>query len=78
MRSSGTHPDLEQVRRRHDDMLAGLIAVSPSHAANLIGVSRQTIYNLIERGDLRRSKVGRATRIPVADLVALIERGIAS
>ena len=66
MRSSGTHPDLER-----------LIAVSPAQAADLIGVSRGTIYNLIERGDLRRSKVGRATRIPVADLVALIERGIA-
>jgi excisionase family DNA binding protein len=55
-----------------------MIAVSPSQAADLIGVSRGTIYNLIERGDLRRSKVGRATRIPVADLVALIERGIES
>jgi len=70
--------DLDAVRRRHDDMLAGLIAVSPAHAADMVGVSRGTIYNLIERGELRRSKVGRATRIPVADLVALIERGIAS
>jgi len=58
--------------------LSSLIAVSPADAADLIGVSRGTIYNLIERGELRRSKVGRATRIPVADLVALIERGIAS
>ena len=73
-----TPTDLDAVRRRHDDMLAGLIAVSPSHAADMVGVSRGTIYNLIERGELRRSKVGRATRIPVADLVALIERGIAS
>ena len=66
---------------RHSDTsssLSTLIAVAPAQAAELIGVSRGTIYNLIERGDLRRSKVGRATRIPVADLVALIERGIAS
>jgi len=78
MPSTTIPPDLERVRQRHDDMLAGLIAVSPTKAADAIGVSRQMIYKLIERGELRRSKVGRATRIPVADLVALIERGIAS
>lgn len=66
MRSSGTHPDLER-----------LIAVSPAQAADLLGLSRGMIYNLIDRGELRRSKIGRATRIPVSDLVALLERGIA-
>ena len=54
------------------------IAVSPAKAAEMLGVSRGTIYNLIQRGELRRSKIGRSTRILVADLVALIERGIAS
>lgn len=67
MRPTKVPPDLD-----------GLIAVSPTKAADTIGVSRATIYNLIERGELRRSKIGRSTRIPVADLVALIERGIAS
>ncbi len=56
--------------------LAGLLAVSPSRAAEMTGLSRATIYNLIERGVLRRSKIGRSTRIPVTDLVALIEDGI--
>jgi excisionase family DNA binding protein len=60
-----------------DRQLDELIAVSPVKAAELVGLSRATIYNLIERGELRRSKIGKATRIPVADLVALIERGIA-
>jgi len=63
--------------RSRDGQLDELIAVSPSRAAEIVGLSRATIYNLIERGELRRSKIGRATRIPVADLVALIERGIA-
>jgi excisionase family DNA binding protein len=56
---------------------SGLIAVDPKRAAEMTGLSRAMIYNLIERGVLRRSKIGRATRIPVADLVALIEDGIA-
>lgn len=55
----------------------GLIAVSPARAAELVGLSRAMIYKLLDRGDLRRSKIGNATRIPVADLVALVERGIA-
>jgi excisionase family DNA binding protein len=63
--------------RKADAQLDELIAVSPVRAAELVGLSRATIYNLIERGELRRSKIGKATRIPVADLVALIERGIA-
>ena len=53
------------------------IAVPPREAARLTGLSYGTIYNLINRGALRRSKVGRSTLIPVADLVALIENGIA-
>jgi excisionase family DNA binding protein len=64
-------------RTTTDRQLDELIAVSPVKAAELVGLSRATIYNLIERGELRRSKIGKATRIPVADLVALIERGIA-
>lgn len=53
------------------------LAVSPAEAAQMTGLSRATIYNLIERGELRRSKIGRSTRIPVADLLTLIQNGIA-
>jgi excisionase family DNA binding protein len=30
---------------------------------NILGVSRATVYNLIERGDLKRVKIGKAARI---------------
>ena len=40
-----------------------------------IGVTRQTVYNLIARGQLRRFHVGRSARVPVADVLALIGGG---
>jgi len=58
-------------------MLAALDrpAVSPAEAADLLGVTRATIYNLIDRGELRRFKVGRCTRIPTGDILALVGGG---
>lgn len=54
------------------------LVVSVTQAADLLGISRAKIYLLLEAGDLRRVKIGRSTRIPVTDIEALIERGIAS
>ena len=48
------------------------IAYSPSEAAEILGCSRQTAHALINRGQLRRYKVGRLTRIPAADVHALV------
>lgn len=41
-------------------------------AAEYLKVTRQTVHTLINRGDLRRFKVGRCTRIPAADVYALV------
>ncbi len=43
-------------------------------AASRLGLSRSTLYELIAAGELRVIKVGRAVRIPAADLVAWVER----
>lgn len=48
------------------------MAMSPAEAADALGVTRVTIYRLIERGQLRRFKVGRLSRIPIADVLALV------
>jgi excisionase family DNA binding protein len=48
------------------------IAYSPAEAAEALGVTRQHVYHLIERGELRRFHVGRCARIPVADVLALV------
>lgn len=47
-------------------------AISPGEAADLLGVSRQTIYNLVERGELTRYKVGRCTRLQRREVLALV------
>ena len=48
------------------------LAVSIADAARLLNVSRPTIYILIERGQLRRARIGKAVRIPLADIHALL------
>jgi excisionase family DNA binding protein len=43
-------------------------------AADLLGVSRSTIYKLIARGELKGVKVGKARRFSRQELEALVER----
>lgn len=50
-------------------------ALTPSEAAEVLKVTRQTVYALIDRGELRRFKVGRSTRIPTRDVLGLIGGG---
>ena len=50
-----------------------LIVNLPRTQELLGGVSRQTIYRLVEDGKLRRVKLGRSVRFRVEDILALIE-----
>ncbi len=43
-------------------------------AGRYLACSRSTIYELIERGELRGVKIGRARRFPLTELQALVER----
>lgn len=49
-----------------------VIAVRINQAAAMLGVSRRTIYNLIEQGELRVAKIGSASLIPIEDLQRLV------
>jgi excisionase family DNA binding protein len=49
-------------------------ALSPLHLAIRWGCSRQHIYNLIKRGDLKAWKTGRHDRITLTE-IERIERG---
>ncbi len=54
------------------------LAVNPAQAAQLIGVTRSTIYLLIASGELPSFTVGRARRIRISDIDEWITRRIAA
>lgn len=43
-----------------------------TEAARRLALSRSTVYNLMERGDLAYVKIGRARRIPLEELERLV------
>ena len=49
---------------------ASLLTVG--HVAESLGVGRETIYRLTQRGELRSTRVGSAVRILPGDLVAYL------
>lgn len=52
---------------------AGFVTVP--ELAKKLGVSRMTIYRMIERGDIPSIRVGRSIRIPYQDAEALLRHG---
>ena len=52
----------------------GPLMVRIPEAAERLGLSRSTVYELIAAGELRVVRYGRAVRVPVAELSAWIER----
>jgi excisionase family DNA binding protein len=59
--------------RTTPDLSAPVLAVPPAEAARLLGLSRPMIYKLICSGQLRTVTIGRARRVPVAELERLID-----
>lgn len=51
-----------------------LVAVRPARAAELLDVSRATIYNLMAQGELPSFRVGQSRRILLATIEAYIAR----
>jgi excisionase family DNA binding protein len=49
--------------------------LSPKVVAERLGVSRRTVFAMLARNDLRRVRIGGATRIREADLARLIADG---
>lgn len=50
------------------------LLVDAEGAAHYLSCSRSTVYALIDKGELRGVKIGRARRFPVTELQALVER----
>lgn len=51
------------------------LVLKPEEAAHLLRVSRSQIYTLAKKGEIPSIKVGKAVRIPLAELVAWVNGG---
>ncbi|WP_322756370.1 helix-turn-helix domain-containing protein [Frankia sp. Cas3] len=50
------------------------LLLTPTEAAELLGVSRTTVYELLNAGQIESVRIGRARRIPRVVLVAYVDR----
>lgn len=50
------------------------LLLTPTEAAELLGVGRTTIYELMNSGDIESVRIGRARRIPSAALLDFVAR----
>ena len=57
----------------HDLLPQDAKVVSVTTYSKIFDVSRQTVYNLIEKGKIRHIKIGDAIRIPVAEVTQKLE-----
>lgn len=76
-----THEKNNPVRNKTDN--AGSTAprtrlVSIEVAAQLLSIGRTTVYDLVNRGELRSTKIGRRTLVSVEDIDAFVDRILAS
>jgi excisionase family DNA binding protein len=53
------------------------LLVTPQEAAERLGLSRSTIYELIGEGRIHAVRIGRARRIPVGALADYVDRLVA-
>lgn len=48
--------------------------ISVPQLAKLLGIGRNTAYDLVNRGDIRSLKIGKAIRIPKSAAIEFIEK----
>jgi excisionase family DNA binding protein len=58
----------------HSLVADGLVSVA--EACKFLGLSRATLYVLMDKGDLQYCKIGGARRVPRKALIALAERNL--
>jgi excisionase family DNA binding protein len=60
----------------HDPRFFGLVkaAYSVSETLNLLSIGRTTFYELVDRGDLKITKLGRKSLVYAIDLAALLSK----
>ena len=58
-------------------MIIQRLAYSPEQAGQMLDVSREEVYQLMRRGQIRGYKHGKLTKIPHASLQAYVDRMMA-
>lgn len=53
------------------------VSYNINDAAAALGLSRRSIYNLIDQGRIRKVKIGRRSLIPASDIAALMPEAAA-
>ena len=72
--SSKPKPDVNETPA--DMVEDGLMTVM--EAASFLGLSRSTIYNMMDSGELQSAKLGRSRRIPRRCVIELAARSLRS
>ena len=49
------------------------LALTVTEVADTLGISRQSVYNALERGDLSSVTIGGRLLVPTADLLAFLD-----
>lgn len=50
------------------------VLLTMDEVAELLGLSRASVYNLIGKGDLPRVKIGRSARVPASAIPEFVSR----
>lgn len=76
-RATGMHADVLAIMRQifERDAFAGRLAYSPDEAAELLGISRELVHDLLRTGQLRSVKAGRRRLIAKHHLESFLDGG---
>ena len=61
-----------------DTITSGRAALTPAEVADLLGMSRQWVYILLDRRELVGFHIGRKRRVTVASVAAYVDRQVAA
>ena len=53
--------------------MANALLLNPEEAAEILGMSRSTIYKLITAGEIQSVKIGRSRRIPRQEIERFVD-----
>lgn len=66
-------PEAAAASGQADPPVSEALLLTVPEAARLLAIGRTSLYRLIQDGDLRVVKIGRATRVPLVDLQAFVD-----